>query len=367
MHDERSTKQKRVAAYLDGHGLDAVLLARRCNFSWYTCGAHNHVSEAADVGASWLLVDRDGARVLANNIEAARLAGEELVGTGIDVAEFPWFDPAEQRKALARLIGRARLGVDAKLPWPEAEMLGGDFDRLRWVLTAWEIERYRALCDDTVAAVESVACGARSGCSELDLAAELSAALRRRGCLPWVLLAGGDQRLERFRHPLPTDNRIQRQFMLVACAERCGLICACSRLGSFGKIPAEMARKHQAVTDVDTALVTSTRPGVTLGRLFAVAQEAYAACGFPDQWRMHHQGGSCGYLPREVKAAPGDATVALENQAFAWNPSISGTKSEDTILCRADGGELLAKPTDWPTITGQWQGRSLPRADILAL
>jgi Xaa-Pro aminopeptidase len=367
MNQEISVKHQRVATYLNEHCLDAVLLARRCNFSWYTCGAHNHVAEAADVGASWLLVDRDGARVLANNIEATRLAGEELAGTGIEVVEFPWFDPAEQQKAFGNLLGQAKLAVDAKPPWLEAQTLGGDFDRLRWVLTGEEIQRYRLLCDDTVAAVEWVARAARRGCNELDLAAELSAALRRRGCLPWVLLVGGDESLERFRHPLPADRKIQRRFMLVACAERHGLICACSRLGSFAKPPAELARKHQAVADVDAALITSTKPGVTLGRLFAIAQEAYAARGFPDQWRLHHQGGSCGYLPREVKAAPGDPTVALENQAFAWNPSINGTKSEDTILCRPDGGELLARPTDWPTITGQWQGRCLPRPDILVL
>jgi len=367
MDQERSAKHQLVAAYLDRRHLDAVLLSRRCNFSWYTCGAHNHVAESADVGSSWLLVRKDSACVLANNIEAARLAGEELHGTGIDVVEFPWSDATEQRQAFTRLLGSARLAVDAKVPGVDAPLLGTDFDRLRWVLTAGEIQRYHALCDDTVSAVESVARSARPLCRELDLAAELSAALRRLGCLPWVLLVGGDDRMERFRHPLPTDLKIRRRFMLVTCAERGGLLAACSRLASFADSPAELARKHQAVANVDAALICSTRPGTTLGQLFVIAQETYAANGFPDEWRLHHQGGSCGYLPREVKAAPGDTTAALADQAFAWNPSIRGTKSEDTILCRPDGGQLLCRPTDWPTITGRWRDHCIPRPDILVL
>ncbi len=367
MDQERSYKHQLVAAYLEQHHLDAVLLSRRCNFSWYTCGAHNHVAESADVGSSWLLVRKDSACVLANNIEATRLAGEELRGSGIEVVEFPWSDAAEQRQAFTRLLGSARLAADAMVPLIDAPTLGTDFDRLRWVLTAGEIQRYRALCNDTVSAVESVARSAKPLCREWDLAAELSAALRRLGCLPWVLLVGGDERLEQFRHPLPTDLKIHHRFMLATCAERGGLLAACSRLASFANIPPELARKHQAVTNVDVALIASTRPGITLGQLFIIAQETYAANGFPDQWRLHHQGGSCGYLPREVKAAPGNATTALADQAFAWNPSIRGTKSEDTILCRPDGGQLLAGPTDWPTITVRWRDHRIPRPDILVL
>jgi antitoxin VapB len=118
---------------------------------------------------------------------------------------------------------------------------------------------------------------------------------------------------------------------------------------------------------VDAALIGATRVGATLGEIFAVAQEAYAATGFPDEWRLHHQGGSCGYQPREVKAAPDEPTRVLADQAFAWNPSIAGTKSEDTILCRADGPAALAEPTDWPAIRVQWGRRAMDRPDILRL
>ncbi|MBA2565771.1 MAG: hypothetical protein H0V09_10160 [Gemmatimonadetes bacterium] len=63
---------------------------------------------------------------------------------------------------------------------------------------------------------------------------------------------------------------------------------------------------------------------------------------------------------------PSTSQIALERQAFAWNPSISGAKIEDTVLCTSSGPELLTEPSrDWPMLQGEWQGRRLPRADIL--
>ena len=365
MTDERAIKHRRVLDYLASRGLDGVLLSRRCNFSWYTGGARNYVGTACDVGNSWLLVDGGGARVLTSNIEATRLREEDLADTGIEVTAFPYADPAAQQEAFEKAVGGRTVAVDAPVAGQNLPATDAAFDRLRWTLTSWEIDRYRAVCTDVVTCVESVARGARVGRTENELAGELSSALRARGCVPWVLLAAADERLERHRHPLPTDKAVRRRVMLVTCAERGGLVAACTRIVAFEAIPADLVRKHQAVAIVDTALISATRVGATLGAIFSEAREAYVAVGFAGELALHHQGGSCGYLPREVKASPGDPTVVQADQAFAWNPSITGTKSEDTILCRQSGPELLAEATDWPTVTGEWKGHVLTRPAIL--
>jgi len=367
MSDERAIKHRSVVAHLQEHRLGAVVLGRRCNFSWYTAGARNYVGQACDVGNSWLVVDRSGARVVTSNIEAPRLREEELAGSGIEVLQFDWHDAAGPAGAIARVVGTARVACDAPVAGLAAPPLGADFDRLRWVLCEQEIDRYRRLCAETVEAVESVARGAKRNRTEFDLAGRLSAALLTRGCLPWTILVGGDERAEKFRHPLPTGQKIRHYFMLVVCAERGGLIANCTRLASFGRAPAGLAGRHQAVVNVDAAMISATRVGATLADVFEQAKAAYAAEGFADQWRLHHQGGSCGYLPREVKAGPGVKTAILADQAFAWNPSVPGTKSEDTILCRKDGCKVLGASKDWPTITGQWKDFSIPRPAILEL
>ncbi len=365
IQDERRLKQRQVTEYLDTHKLDAVLLSRRCNFSWFTCGAHNFVNNACDVGNSWLLVDKSAATVITSNIEFPRLRQEELADSGIEVIDFPYYDAAARNAVFEKLTAGRNVAADAAPPVVKLPPLAGDFDRLRWTLNENEIERYRLLCTDIVGAVEFIARDIDPGRTEHEAAGMLDGAIRCCGATPWVLLVAADERVAKFRHPLPTNQVIEQYYMLVACAERDGLICACSRLASFGRLPEDLAARHRAVATVDAAFIGATNPGVRFGDIYAEGQEAYATVGFADQWQFHHQGGSCGYLPREVVASPGDASVALANQAFAWNPSIAGTKSEDTILCTAAGPELLAAPSDWPILAAEWKGVQIPRPDIL--
>ena len=117
---------------------------------------------------------------------------------------------------------------------------------------------------------------------------------------------------------------------------------------------------------MDVTVNLSTKPGKTLGEMFKVIEKAYADNGFPGEQALHHQGGSTGYAGREAFADPDSQVRVLDNQAFAWNPSITGVKSEDTILCRGGGVELLTTVSaDWPKIRGKFADQSLDRPDIL--
>ena len=366
MNEERTAKHRRVAGWLDGRGLDGVVLTRRCNFSWYTGGAHNHVAEADDVGASSLVVTRDGARVVSNNIEATRLAAEDLP-EDVPIVEYPYHDGAKRLAAFAEAAGGGRLASDAPLAGTDFPPTDAGFDRLRWQLTAPEVRRYRTLCRDVAESVEQTARSLLPGSTERDAAGLLAASLRAKGCTPWVLLVGADERIARHRHPLPTDAAAGELMMLVTVSERGGLQAACTRIVSFETVGDDLARRHRAATTVDAALIFATRPGAGLGDCFAAARDAYAQTGFPDEWRRHHQGGSIGYLPREEKAAPGSRVPVLADQAFAWNPSIAGTKCEDTILCRTDGCEVMTQTGRWPALRAEWAGQAIQRPDILAL
>jgi len=365
MNTETAGKHQRVAEYLRQHNLDGVLLSRRCNYSWYTAGKRNYVNTAVDAGICWLLVTADGAKVLTSNIESPRLRLEEYTDGSAEVIDFPYYDAAERDRIFKQTVGSMKVAVDAPAPGLSLPMLDADFDLLRQTLTDGEIERYRYVCNRNVAAIEFVARDAQPGMTEFELAGMLSGAIAASGCLPWVVLVASDERVENFRHPLPTGKTVNRYFMLVACAERDGMIASCTRLASFGPLSDTLRRKHDAVIKVDTAMIAATRVGATIGGVYAECQAAYAAVGFPNEWQNHHQGGLCGYNPREIVATPGDATPILANQAFAWNPSIAGTKSEDTIICRAGSTELLCDPTDWPKIDVTWKGTTISRPDIL--
>jgi len=52
-------------------------------------------------------------------------------------------------------------------------------------------------------------------------------------------------------------------------------------------------------------------------------------------------------------------------QFYAWNPSISGVKSEDTIFVGETENEVITKIKDWPTIDVSAEGNDFQRPAIL--
>jgi antitoxin VapB len=133
----------------------------------------------------------------------------------------------------------------------------------------------------------------------------------------------------------------------------------------FGKLPDEIRHKAEAVARVDAALIASTRPGCTLGQIFTSAQDAYAAVGYADEWQLHHQGGPAGYEPREYLATPGSKRRVVAGQVYAWNPSITGYKSEDSVLIGEERFEVLSAIPGWPTVKVEVAGQIIERPNIL--
>ena len=153
--------------------------------------------------------------------------------------------------------------------------------------------------------------------------------------------------------------------MLILCGRKWGLICSLTRLIYFGSLPDEVRRKSEAVAQIDADMIAATRPGFTMGDVFQKAQSGYAAAGFPDEWQRHHQGGLAGYAPREVTVVPGSAEPVLVGQAYAWNPSIAGAKSEDTILVGEQTNEVITEMADWPYVEVEVSGERFKRPAVL--
>ena len=359
---EFETKLHRLREFMDGHGYDAIALASQANFAWLTCGGDSHVAMATEVGVGRLLVTRDAVHLIANNIERPRLVAEELEGLPIQIHEHQWYEP--EGRLEGDLLGGARVASDGA--WPsgainEAQAIA----RLRWALLPPEIERYRWVGACAAKALGETAHEIEPGMTEHEIAALLAGKLLAVGVIPAVLLVATDERCYRFRHPIPTEKRLDRHAMLVIGARRWGLGVSASRVVHFGPPEQELLRRHEAVCRVDACLIASTVPGAKVGEIFANAIRAYQEVGYPDEWHCHHQGGATGYAPRDYRASPTCTETVLENQAFAWNPTIAGTKSEDTIIACAGGPEVISAQPDWPMLEISWGGNTLPRPGIL--
>lgn len=245
--------------------------------------------------------------------------------------------------------------------------IGPEIARLRARLTAPEVERYRALGREAGEALGEVCRGLQPGLSEDEIAGRTAAALLARGAVPVVLLVGADARLERFRHPLPTSHLWERSVMVVACARREGLIVALTRIVWAGPVPEEIRRRTRAAAEVNARLLAATRPGVTGRELFAVAARAYEELGFPGEELRHHQGGPCGYQSRDWIASPAAGETVVSPQAFAWNPSVTGTKVEETWIVDEGNAERITATPDWPVLEIESGARVYSIPDVTSL
>jgi Xaa-Pro dipeptidase len=299
-------------------GASGALLRTRHNFSWVTAGGVNHVVLSTEVGAAPLLVTADRCVVIAPVNEVARIRDEELRGLPIEIEEVGWYEPAAASHQGTRLAGDADL---------EEKLI---VDRMR--LADFERNRLSWLAASTTTAVEGVLAATEPGDSELSLTGRLAKQLSREGIRLPVVLAAADERIHKYRHPLPSAARVVHRIMLVAVGERWGLHAAVTRIRELERPDDPLKERIIVVRNVLDAMHVATQPGSTLGDVFGAAQLAYQTAGFGDEWRHHHQGGVIGYRPRERIAIPDDPTRIEAGMAFAWNPSVPDAKAEESTL-----------------------------------
>jgi Xaa-Pro dipeptidase len=336
--DGRGSRRRRLRDLMDERGLDAVLLRRPENFAWYTGGGNSRVEYAAPLGVADVIVAMDGERVLAPTIEAPRMRAEEA--PDYEVVEYPWEEGTDD--AVRELVGDARLGADVSLPGAAVD-LSEDLAALRRVLDQDTIARLRAVGADLTAALADAGAAVHPGISEHDAAGEIAAACRRRGLVPTVLLAATHERIGRHRHALPHGATIERRAMLVVSAQRGGLYANLTRMVEFDELEPDIARRQAASDEILARMrEEATKPGRTLAEAFDYCRGFYADAGFPDEWRLHHQGGITGYASREVIATPHTDVPIELGQAFSWNPSVTGAKSEETFVLTESGAEVVA-------------------------
>jgi Xaa-Pro aminopeptidase len=343
---EFEKKQEIIRSLLDQKNLDALLLHKVSSFAWATCGANSYINTAATEGTAKLLVTKKAKYLITNNIEAPRLDQEEnLKNQGWEFVTNSWFEPHDP---LIELSGGSKTGSDS--PHPGCENLEGEIAYLRSQLLPEERRRITKLGKICAEAMDEVTRKVQPGKSEYEIAGLLSQAVESRGVQAIVNLIATDERIFKFRHPLPTQKEMERYAMLVLCGRKWGLVCSLTRLVHFGKMEESLKRKMEAVAFVDGTLIAATKPGRSLGEVFQKAVEAYSETGFPDEWNLHHQGGAAGYEPREYLGLPGSSYFVSTGQAYAWNPSITGVKSEDTILITENGRQILTDIDGWPML-----------------
>ena len=337
-------RRRRLDAFLDRRDLDVVWFARSNSFSWLT-GGSNVVDRASPVGVAAVGYDGEW-RVVTDSIEADRIEREELPELAATVIDYPWYEMTLPEAIAEHTDGQG--GADLDVPG----MQRIDASPLRQPLTDPEMDRYRELGRETAEAVESVCRGVQPDDTESTVATAIEIALTSRGIDAPVVLVGGGERAPQYRHYTQTDAVVGEYALVSVTARRRGLHASCTRTIAFDP-PTWLHERHRAAARIETTALATTwtlaPDDGTAGDAFARIQDAYDTLGYQGEWRHHHQGGAAGYAGREWIATPDHEASLTMPMAYAWNPTVEGAKSEDTVLVTGDGLEIVTSTGEWPT------------------
>jgi Xaa-Pro dipeptidase len=360
-NEELNAKHEKLVAWLGAQGLEGVLVRRHENIAWLTAGAVNvRVLTPGETGVASLLVTAEGKRYyFTSENEAPRLKDEEFGALDFEPVLFPWY--ADDTITTAQQLAGAHLGSDTPAPG----LISADLYPLRQSLSESEVARYRWLGTETADATVESLHEVEPGLSEYDLEALTAANLLRRGIMPSVYLFAVDDRIYKYKHAVARGARLKKYGMLNLCSRKWGLAISITRFVHFGTPPAELDARFKSAAQVNAALLDATKVGATSAELFRTAQAAYASEGFPGEERFHHQGGPTGYAEREWVATPEGKQTVVNQQAFAWNPSIRGGKAEDTVILRDGKIEWLTATPELPVINATANGWVYPAAGVL--
>lgn len=369
-----------LQAFLKDHQYDGILLTRADNFAMATAGKRNYVSLCSDMGASSLFVTQKGeAYFVGNNIEETRVIAEELRPYGCEIRGFMWFEDSAPA-----LVQREFSGTLVSDDGSLGKNVNGEMAYIRSLLTVNELEKYRHLGKLAAETITAAVEGAEAGMAEAEIAATLICEGAKRRCQVPIALIAADRRITKFRHPLPTtapllpdrmqEVQVRGYVMIILSLLKEGLVVSVTRFKRVGALPERVPSAYARICGVDALLHEATAPGKTLGDVFAECQRAYTTMRFSStEWHNHHQGGTTGYAGRTCKASPDEPFPILDNtwekkvrditgidvvfgQAFAWNPSAPGVKSEDTFLLMPDGAKEIVTRTP-----------ALPRVDLTSV
>ncbi|MDR3542247.1 MAG: M24 family metallopeptidase [Desulfosporosinus sp.] len=346
--------------------LGGVLLRTRRSFSWLTNGKVNYIVTNTELGVADLLILKDQVYCVTTRMEFARIQEEELTDLECEWVTPEWYEGHDG--VISSLCQGKTIGMDVcpqTIPNTVGIDLSKELAKLTYVLNESEIERYRWLSLRVAQALESTCRSIKPGMTEFEIQALLVAKVTGLGIQAQVLLVATDRRIYQYRHPIPTEKKLERYAMLVLCGEKWGLVANATRFVHFGALPEELRESKRKLAEIDLAFNLATRPGVPIKEVFRQGIESYRLWGYAEDWRYLHQGGPTGYASREFLANLGSAGDVQCHQAFAWNPSLKGLKSEDTLLVTEKGPEFLTHTGEWEYIQIEKKGDIYFRPDIL--
>jgi Xaa-Pro aminopeptidase len=350
--------------YMQANDLKGIYISKQEHFAWITAGGDNIVTRFVEDGVCAIFITLDGQYFICNNIETQRFKDEEYLDQfGFEERSMLWFENRTM-EFINDLIG-ADNPFAADIPLDRASDANGVLRSMEMVLTENEIGRYLHLGKTFSKTIESFMETIKPGDKEIEIAGRLGARMWENGLEPVLFLVASDDRIYKYRHPIPTEKKLEKYLMVSCNARYKGLVTKITRMLHFGKIPAELQEQYNKTAAIENAMAAVTKPGVDDIVPFNLAKKMYADFGYPDMWKVHHQGGPQSYTNGFYLITDDTHNIIQLNQCYGYNPSITGTKTEDGFIVTEEGPLFITFPVSYPVIQENIDGVDYLRPGIL--
>lgn len=343
---EVKLKQDRVRAYLKESGYETMIIGRQDNFAWFTDGGNNKVI-CSEVGFSILVITQSHTSLVAQVMDGRRVMEEELIGLDIEYVPLHWYEASREEKAMKMVEGKR---VISDIFIQGTDYLPRDIYKLHYPLTDKELQKLRWLGITTEEILWQVANEIKPDMTEHEIEAMFLYAYGKKNIQCDVLLIGSDERIFKYRHPNPSDKKVDKYVLLHPAVKKWGLHANVTRMVYFGdSLPMEIDKKYNAVNQIQAAVMSMCEPGIRFESILQEQKRLYKELGFEEEWRNHYQGGITGYLVCDPTLSMNTKEEVQVNQAFDWFITITGAKVEELSICLEKGFEIPSVAGFWPT------------------
>ncbi len=339
-------------------GADAFLVSHLPNIR-YLCGF---------TGSAVLLLVEQSSATLFTDSRYAFQAHEEVSNARIKIARAGLLLAAGETLRQGRGRVRAAYNPSHVTVGQLSALKRAAGDRVRWVAGGNAVEKLRAVKDQEElaimrdaavlisAVVEEALPGIKPGVTELEVAAELEYAMKRKGAsgasFETIVAAGPHSA---WAHARPTSNPL-RKSQLVVLDQGAILHGYCSdmtRTVFLGPAPANVRRMYRAVLLAQEAAKAAIRPGVSGESVDAAARRVLKRERLV-RYFTHSTGHGLGMEVHEMpRLGKGEKTILEEGMVITVEPGVyveglGGIRIEDDVVVTAKGCEdLTTAPRDF--------------------
>ncbi len=251
---EIQEKERRVRKPLSTLGYDSVLLTRRENFSWMSCGGRAVTSNVVQTSPVFLLVTPVKKYAIGLNMDLLRAWDEELTDQGFEPVSLPTFGKSPLQAAME--LAKGRLAADDT--YSGLEDIEQDILSIHEPFTQQEVERYKSVAAESSTIIRELAEWVEPGMSERHVLAHMWGLFLEHNFDGDCMFIVSDDRIKQYRHAIPGYKKIEKVVILAPAVFKAGLHVQISRMVAFGEPPAETLRRFHDMAFLQYVMIAST-------------------------------------------------------------------------------------------------------------